>query len=77
MSYPKIIEENLYALKEKKFVSHVPKMNFQSENRKWKKKDIIFHKNKTPKRNFAFVTSSKQSGGCSYEVQNHMYKVNK
>jgi len=38
MSYPKIMKENLYALnKEKKFESRVPKMNFLSENRKWKK----------------------------------------
>ena len=35
MSYPKIIEENLYALnKEKKFESHIPKINFLSGNRK-------------------------------------------
>jgi hypothetical protein len=33
MSYPKIIEENSCALnKEKKFESHVPKMNLLSEN---------------------------------------------
>ena len=43
MSYPKIIEENLYALnKEKNFEFHVPKMNFLSENRKLKKKKTLF-----------------------------------
>ena len=65
MSYPKIIEENLYALnKEKKFESHIPKINFLSENRKWKKKknDIIFHKNKNSKK--FCICNIKQSRRC-------------
>jgi hypothetical protein len=74
MSYPKIIEENLYALnKEKKFESHVPKINFLSKN-KVKKNDILFHKKKIPKENFAFVTPNTQSRRCSHEVQNHIHE---
>jgi hypothetical protein len=69
------IKESLYTLnKKKKIEPHVPRVIFPSENRSWKK-DILFHKKKALKNNFAFVPWSKQ-WRCSYAVQNYMHKVN-